>query len=137
MLVLVDTSAWIAVVVKSDKNHKLASGHYTHLLEKNAKLVTSNYILSETHTRIRYDVNHSKAVEFHRIISKAHREKRIVIIRVDEKLEEEAWKIFENYSDQIFSFVDCTSFAVCRKLEIDEIFAFDDDFKTMGYIVKP
>jgi len=52
-------------------------------------------------------------------------------------LERACWEIFKKYSDQMFSFVDCTSFAICKKIKVDQVFAFDDDFKIMGFLVKP
>lgn len=42
----------------------------------------------------------------------------------------EAWKVFENYSDQDFSFVDCTSFVIAKQRGPKEVFGFDDHFKT-------
>lgn len=137
MLVFVDTSAWIAVSVKKDRNHQIATQYYKRILEIPAKLLTSNYVLAETYTRLRYDVGHQKTVEFHNLIVEGAEENRLAIIRVSEKLEQAAWKIFEKYSDQLFSFVDCTSFAICKKNNVDEVFAFDDDFKIQGLVVKP
>lgn len=137
MLVFVDTSAWIAISVKKDINHKEATGYYLDLLKQDTVLVTSDYVLSETYTRLRYDVNHRKAVEFHKIITEAVKEDRLSVHWVDETIFLEAWGIFEEYSDQYFSIVDCTSFVIAKRLIVDEVFAFDEDFTVMRFIVKP
>ncbi len=137
MIVFVDTSAWIAIAVKSGDKHQIASAYYLDLLKKRAGLVTSNYVLSETLTRIRYNVSHAKAVELHRIIDQSVKENQLAIHWVDEGTEKEAWTIFEKYDDQHFSIVDCTSLVICKRVGVDEVFAFDDDFKTLGFIVKP
>ena len=137
MLVFVDTSAWIAVAVKKDKNHQIAADYYKDLLKIPARLVTSNYVLAETYTRLRYDVSHQKILEFYGIILEACKENRLAVIWIDERLERDSWEIFKKYSDQMFSFVDCTSFAICKKIKVDQVFAFDDDFKIMGFLVKP
>lgn len=107
------------------------------MLSESAVLLTSNYVLSETYTRLRYDVGHREAVRFHRVVERAKNEKKLKIVYVDEEIELEAWKIFERYSDQIFSFVDCTSFVICRRNRVDEVFAFDQDFIIAGFIVNP
>ncbi len=137
MLVYIDTSAWIATTVKKDINYKMASAYYLELLKKDVALITSNYVLSETYTRLRYDVSHIKAVEFHKIIMEAVKQDRLSIYWVDESVSLEAWQIFEKYTDQYFSIVDCTSFVIGKKLCVDEIFAFDEDFAIMKFIVKP
>lgn len=44
----------------------------------------------------------------------------------------------EKYADKTFSFTDCTSFALMDRVEITEIFAFDDHFTQYGsFIVLP
>lgn len=137
MIVFIDTSGWIAIMVKKDRNYGKASEYFEALLSSGASLLTSNYVISETYTRLRYDVGHREAVRFHRIVQRAKDEKKLKVVYADEKIEAEAWKIFERYSDQVFSFVDCTSFVMCRKNRVDEVFAFDKDFIIAGFVVKP
>ncbi|MEW6609751.1 MAG: PIN domain-containing protein [bacterium] len=137
MLIFVDTSAWIATVVKKDINHKKASSYYLDLLNKNIGLITSNYVLSGVYTRVRYDVSHQKACEFRHIISEATSQRFLSVSWSNEEIENQAWEIFESYRDQRFSFVDCTSFVIAKRLKIKEVFAFDDDFVIMGFISRP
>ncbi|MDI6704053.1 MAG: PIN domain-containing protein [bacterium] len=137
MFIFVDTSAWIATLIKKDINHKKASKYFIKLLDQDMGLVTSNYVLCEVYTRLRYDVGHQKTCEFHTIISKATSNGRISIYWVNENIEKEAWEIFEKYKDQKFSMVDCTSFVIAKRLKIKEVFAFDEDFSIMGFINRP
>ena len=127
--IFVDTSAWISVMDKSEERHRIAREFYLKLVDTGVKLVTSNYVLSETYTRIRYDAGHSLAVLFHDVIVSASRSGFIEIIWITPKIAERAWEIFEKYRDQIFSFTDCTSFAIVKEQRIREVFAFDDDFR--------
>lgn len=136
-IVFVDTSGWIAIMVEKDRNHGKAKEYFEALLSEGAALLTSNYVLSETYTRLRYDVGHREAVRFHGIVERAKDEKKLRVVYVDEEIEKEAWEIFERYSDQLFSFVDCTSFVICRKNRVSEVFAFDEDFIIAGFIVNP
>ena len=46
--------------------------------------------------------------------------------------EEAAWTIFTKFSDQRFSFTDCTSFELCNRLKLSCCLAIDKDFRTYG-----
>jgi len=52
-------------------------------------------------------------------------------------IHQEAWDMFEDYADQVFSFVDCTSFVIARRAGVKEAFAFDQHFNTMGFTLIP
>jgi hypothetical protein len=43
----------------------------------------------------------------------------------------QAWTIFRSHSDKGWSFTDCTSFALMRRLGISTAFAFDRHFSQM------
>ena len=45
--------------------------------------------------------------------------------------------IFWKYADQEFSIADCASFVVARDRRIREVFGFDTNFLTMGFVLKP
>jgi predicted nucleic acid-binding protein len=48
-----------------------------------------------------------------------------------------AWEIFQRYDDQVFSFCDCTSFALCRSRNVDFVFGFDSDYRKVGLELRP
>ena len=135
--VFVDTGGWIAMSVVRDRFHRKAASYYRKISKKNVSLLTSNYILSETYTRIRYDDGHAKAVQFNAIIQEAIKTGRLHLEWVTPAIHQEAWKMFENYSDHVFSFVDCTSFVIARHIGAVETFGFDEHFKTMGFTLRP
>lgn len=53
---------------------------------------------------------------------------------IDDSIFEDAWNIFENQKDTIFSFTDCTTIALMEKEGIRNIAAFDKDFKKIKEI---
>lgn len=62
----------------------------------------------------------------------------IPLVRVTAVDERKAWKLFKGYSDKRFSFVDCSSFVLMRRLGIRTAFAFDQDFRQFGrWVVYP
>jgi len=135
--VFVDTGGWIAMAVIRDRFHKQAASYYRELSREKVPLVTSNYVLVETYTRIRYDDGHAKAIKFHSLIQEAIKVGRLHLEWVTPTIHQEAWAIFEDYADQVFSLVDCTSFVIASHAGVKEAFGFDEHFNTMGFIVRP
>ena len=131
--IFVDTSAWIAVTVKMDQNHKKANYTYGRLLSRKAGLVTSDYVIDESITRIRYDSGHREALRFYEIIMKSIELCFLTLRRIDAEIWEDSIAIFRKYSDRKLSFTDCTSFALAGRLKIKDVFAFDEDFEVMGF----
>ncbi len=64
MKVFLDTGAFLALADEDDDHHAAAKAVYAHLLQTQAQLFTSNFVLSETYTLIRSKVSHPAAVEF-------------------------------------------------------------------------
>jgi predicted nucleic acid-binding protein len=130
--IFVDTSAWYALLDKSDANHHAAVNFKDSL---DHPMVTSNYIADEVITLARNRLGHKVAVEIGR---KLWNESIANLIRVTLNDEKKAWAIFVKYSDKTFSFTDCTSFALVERVGTTEVFAFDDHFSQYGgFIVLP
>lgn len=49
-----------------------------------------------------------------------------------QQTKKKTWTIFRQYPDKRFSFMDCTSFAIMKRLGIGTAFAFDEDFRRLG-----
>jgi predicted nucleic acid-binding protein len=135
--VFVDTWAWYALADKKDADHELAQLTNEELLDAGHTFVTTNFVLDETLTLIRYKVNHATAVKFWHTLHKLIAARLVILMRVDEDQEVAAWKIFERYADQEFSYTDCTSFAVMRALKLTHVFTGDGHFATLGFVVIP
>ncbi|MBI5305869.1 MAG: PIN domain-containing protein [Chloroflexi bacterium] len=136
-MIFVDSSVWIAIIDETDRHHQEARESYIDVIQSTSPVVTSQFILAETYTHLRYSVGHHKAVHFHRLVIEAQEKKLLRISWADQTIFDAAWRMFEKYADQNFSFVDCTSFALMRAHKIKTAFAFDDDFRVMGFEVKP
>lgn len=128
----VDTSAFFALTDRTDRFHHLA----VRFIESNQQLlVTSNMIVHETITLIRMRLGHGLAVKVGR---RLFDETVTPLIRVTEADERKAWDAFRRYRDKRFSFVDCTSFVVMKRLGMHAVLAFDDDFRRFGeFVVLP
>lgn len=135
--VFVDTGAWIAVAVRRDHLHAAATAYARRLAETHAPLLTTNYVLLETYTRIRYDDGHAKALAFDAILQDMLRRRRLMLAWVTAHVHARALEVFRKYADQMFSLVDCASFVVAQDRGVREVFGFDKNFLTMGFVLKP
>jgi len=135
--IFVDAGGWIAIVNDSDKYHSKAKAHYLQLLKGRTNFLTSNYVLAETYTWLRYHAGYRYAIRFHKMVTAAEKSGNLKILWVDRAIASAAWEIFERYSDQVFSFTDCTSFVLAKRAKVNEVFAFDEDFAVMGFVMRP
>lgn len=134
-MIFVDSGAWIALSSQRDQNHTDAVTIYADLKRQRARFLTTDYVLDETITRLRYDVSHSVAVQFLDFIERAEKIDGLTVTEIDKTLFQEAKNLFRQYDDLKLSFTDCTSFAVCQKHNISETYAFDEHFAIRGITV--
>lgn len=131
-MIFVDTGAWIAILNPNDQYHREAIAIYRNFQQQKARFLTTDYIIDETVTRLRYDTNHSIAVMFLERIRLLVETSVLTIVEIDKDVFEKAMVLFRQYDSARLSFTDCTSFVVCRENNIREAFAFDQHFSMMG-----
>ena len=123
-----DTGAFIALAFKRDQYHELAQS-ILKSIGNNCFQVTTNLIVSETYTYLRYHVNHDTAMNTVKAIRKAEASGYLEVVYSDISFEVRAVEILEKYRDQDISYVDAVSFAVLeKKPELIDVFAFDGHF---------
>ncbi len=135
-MIFVDSGAWIALVSQRDQHYNDAVTIFNDLIQQRTQLLTTDYVIDETATRLRYKVNHSIAVQFLNLIESSKVTGRLTVTEIDSVLFQEAERLFRQYDTAELSFTDCTSFAVCQQYNISEAFAFDQDFTIIGIILR-
>jgi predicted nucleic acid-binding protein len=120
MSLFVDTSVWYAAADSTDAGNSRAKA----ILAADEPLVTSDHVLVETWTLLRWRIRRQAAERFWDGL----RSGVASVEPVGVADLETAWQIGISYRDQDFSLVDRTSFAVMRRLGIDRVASFDDDF---------
>ena len=129
--VFVDTSGWFAYANRRDPDHKAIRDA---IREHDGRLVTSNYVLDEIVTLARYRLGHAPATKIGRVLLDPE---AVDLVRITVEDELAAWKLFEDRADQEYSFTDCTSFALMRRLGMTTAIAADDDFAHEGFHTLP
>ncbi len=131
--IFIDTGAFIAIIVKNDINHVKANEYWNKILENNIPIITSNFVISETYTWLRYKTSHFEATKFLDIISNAIKHNYIEVLYSDEYIEGRAINILVKYNDQDISYVDSVSFSIMENKDIKIAFTFDNHFRMMNF----
>lgn len=135
--VVVDTGAWIALLSRDDQHAPAAAERYRTLSGEGSRLVTTNYIVDETATHLRYGAGLDAALTYRRMLDDSVKARRLRIAWIDETAEREAWRLLEQYRDVTLSLTDATTAVAARRSRIGEIFGFDRDFEALGLVVLP
>jgi predicted nucleic acid-binding protein len=126
----VDTSAWLAYANRADGAHaavREALGRFE------GRLVTTNFVFDETVTLCRR-MGHSAAV----LVGEVLRDTDVAdLVRVRPGDEADAWQLFRDRKDKAYSFTDCTSVVVMRRLGLHRAATLDEDFEREGFAVLP
>ena len=133
----IDTSAFYAWLKSSDDNHGAADAVFRAIRSNTLPyrpLFTSRYVLSELATLVLYNDGHSEAVDAFDTVYNAE---SINVLTVSRESYAAARREFGRYDDQAISFVDHLSGVVAYERGIECVFAFDDDFRTLGFTVVP
>lgn len=120
MSVFVDTSIWYAAADAGDRSNPRAR----ELLARGDRLLTSDHVVVETWLLLRHRLSRDAAERFWNGLKTGV----AAIEAVTATDLEVAWSIGDAFSDQDFSIVDRTSFAVMQRLGVHSVATFDDDF---------
>lgn len=125
MSLFVDTSIWYAAADKSDASNSRAKA----ILSAGEPLVTTDHVLIEAVTLIRYRLGRRAAERFWEGLRNG-----VAAVEVTGAADlEAAWGIGSAWHDRDFSIVDRTSFAVMLRLGFERAASLDDDFAVFRF----
>jgi len=127
-VIFVDTGAFFAAFVPSDPDHVAA---YGWVMENRQPLVTSDYILDELLTLLKARGEFQRALDLGGKLLSGETARLEWVTPADVQA---AWQIFSTFRDKGWSFTDCVSLAMMRRLHISVAFAFDVHFRQFGEI---
>jgi uncharacterized protein len=135
--VFIDSGGWLSVLVRTDRHYQVGKSYFDRLLAQRARIWTTSLILDEVITRLRYDVGHAQAAEFIRLVQRSVAAGTLSVSEIDREMWACAEELFLKYSESKLSFTDCTSFALLRVMDADEVFGFHSHFEMMGFPLQP
>ncbi len=128
---LIDTGAYFALFDLDDANHAQAVAIRDGIVSQGLRIVTTSFILAETHALLLNRLSHRSATQFLKDM-----EQTITRLEwVTPADVEQARAIIYQYDDKRFSLTDATSFVIMERLNISYAFAFDGNFEQYGLTV--
>lgn len=132
----VDTSAWYAIFDEDDAEHARATAVREAILAGDLQycpIYTTSHVLGELATLLlRYS---------HNIASRALHQIRdspnVTVIHPDRIAFDAALTAFDRYDDQAISLVDHLTAILANERDVDHIFTFDTDFRTLQFMLIP
>ncbi|WP_255150116.1 type II toxin-antitoxin system VapC family toxin [Halorarius halobius] len=128
----IDTNAFVALYDADDDHHEAANAVMDGIESGDlpyGHVFTSRFVLSETATTLRYGAGHREAVQ---ALTNIRDSSTVNVLEVPEPLFDRTAEQFATYDDQDISFIDHMNAVLSADLGIDHIFAFEDDFATLG-----
>ena len=125
---VVDTSAFIALVDRTDERHTKAGSVYGDSLRRGDLLLTTNYIVAETLSvaQKRLGITAVRA-----IVNGYLPTMTMVWVTTDDHAF--GTEALLSAGRRSLSLVDCISFVVMRRLSLTNVFAFDKHFTEQGF----
>lgn len=128
-MIFVDTSAWYSAYVPSDQHNEAV---LTEFKNANDLIVTTDYVIDEAITLLQVRGERRRAVQFGRDFLVDGRA-RVEMVSLEDLLN--AYNVFLRYSDKEWSFTDCTSYVVMKRLGINRAISLDQHFRQMPGII--
>ena len=128
--VFIDTSAFYALMDRSDRFHQSASKLWARLLDKGYYLKTSNYVTVETLALLQSRLGFEAADLWSRDVLGI-----VETLWIDEVLHNLAFEIWFSLGRKKLSLVDCTSFVIMRQDKMEKVFGYDKHFTDHGFEV--
>ena len=128
--VFVDTGGWMACADAADPAHGACITTRDTALEAGRVLVTTDFVVDETLTLIRFRLGLAAANAWWQQIDSSA---RLRWERVDGARFERARHLFFQCRDKDLSFTDCTSITVMRELKLKSVLTTDRHFEQVGF----
>lgn len=128
----VDTNAFVAIFDDDDDHFDPANAVLDGIRDGDldyGPVFTSRYVLSETATALLYGAGHREALE---ALTTIRESSTFNVLDVTEAIFARTADQFAEDDDQEISFVDHLNKVLGDEYDIDHIFAFGDDFRTLG-----
>ena len=124
----------MACADRADPAHSACTAARDATLEAGRTLITTDFVVDETLTLIRFRLGLAAAQAWWQQIDGSA---RLRWERVENDRFEKARNLFFQYRDKDLSFTDCTSIAVMRELRLTTVMTTDRHFHQVGFDVLP
>jgi predicted nucleic acid-binding protein len=136
-VVYVDSGAFIALLWRRDRAHERCAEHLRRLRRGGDVLVTTEAVVAETTTRLRYDAGLGATLRFHRVLDEAALRGELRLRYGDDRLRNAALELMARHPHLKLSYADAVGAVVARDVRAAAVFGLDDDFRQLGFALEP
>jgi predicted nucleic acid-binding protein len=126
--VYLDTSAILPLLDEGDRDHARVKAALQALASDDTELVTSSYVLVETHALVRSRLGLAALRMLNRLVSES-----TTVVWVDEETHGQAWRQTLKGPRNGPSLVDWTSVLVMRNMGLSTVLGIDRHFREQGF----
>jgi len=123
--IIIDTSALIAFFVASETHH-LAARQYCLQYPYNRWIILES-VFDETVTWIRAKISPKASIQIGQVLRQEHR-----YVNLSDADDVAIWEAFCRYDDKAWSYTDCSILVMSQRLDLFEVFAFDEHIRQMA-----
>ena len=123
--IIIDTSALIAFFVRSETHHQTAQQYCIQNPKKHWLILES--VFDETVTWIRTKISSKVSIQVGQILREEHH-----YINLSDADDAATWEAFCKYDDKKWSYTDCSILVMAYRLQVFEVFTFDDHIRQMA-----
>lgn len=128
-MIFLDTSAIYAMADRADPNHKGAVDAFQRLLDDQEDIMLHSYVLVESAALLQRRLGLESALQLLEDI------RAFEVVWVSSQDHEAATDLLRERGRRGLSLVDCASFTIMRRYQINEALAFDADFEAEGFVI--
>jgi uncharacterized protein len=128
--VLVDASAWLALLSLSDGRHLEAERAFVYLRQQQVPLLTTNLVVAEVQRLLLFRAGPHAARRFLALLSGAP---LLTLCFPGDREHARALAWLDRFPDQAISYTDAVSFAVMESSECRAVLTYDRHFDLAGF----
>jgi len=130
--VFADTSGWATYFLNTEPAHDLSKVLMQGFHSNKTRILTTNYVLAELAALlIRLRSAHVMRIK---ILDTIHSSAWVEIVYIDPAVDREALELLKSRADKDWTLVDCTSFVLMKRREIQEALTTDHHFEQAGFV---
>jgi uncharacterized protein len=133
---LIDTSAFVALLDRNDDLHAAAADFYKRLPSSTPR-VTTHAVVAECYTFFRYKSGRQTSVRWLDYLDEARASGLLHILYSDESDGGRAERLLRRFADQHLSYVDSLTLAAAERYCITTLFGFDRHLALTGLALLP
>ena len=130
--IYIDTSAFYALIDRSDRHHEAAKALWPSLLDSHITLLTSSYVVCEAMSLLQYRLGFAAASLWHKAVLEV-----VDVQWVDSATHRLGHELWMSLGRQGCSLVDCVSYITMNRHQVEKAFCFKAAYTDQGFTLLP